>query len=112
MADVFIKIETGLLELDIDYKIESEQTKIEFFGIVSSVYWNPHFTLDDRITADQIRDLMDAINRSMFNQNFTMQVLIQIPPLLQQHQRNDLAAVAMDWLSQYHMNPPKNQMRL
>lgn len=112
MAEVFIKIDSGLLELDIDYKIESEQTKIEFFGIVSTVYWNPHFTLDDRITPDQIRDLMDAINRSMFNQNFTMQVLIQIPPLLQQHQRNDLAAVAMDWLSQYHMNPPKNQMRL
>lgn len=112
MADVFIKIESGMLELDIDYKIESEQTKVEFFGIVSSVYWNPHFTLDDMITADQIRDLMDVINRSMFNQNFTMQILIQIPPLLQQHQRNDLAAVAMDWLSQYHMNPPKNQMRL
>lgn len=112
MADVFIKIESGMLELDIDYKIESEQTKVEFFGIVSSVYWNPNFTLDDRITADQIRDLMDVINRSMFNQNFTMQILIQMPPLLQHHQRNDLAAVAMDWLSQYHMNPPKNQMRL
>ncbi len=112
MAEVFIKIDSGLLELDIDYKIESEQTKIEFFGIVSTVYWNPHFTLDDRITSDQIRDLMDAINRSMFNQYFTMQILIQIPPLLQKHQRNDLAAVAMDWLSQYHMNPPKNQMRL
>ena len=112
MAEVFIKINSGLLELDIDYKIVPEQTKIEFFGIVSTEYWNPHFTLNDSITADQIRDLMDAINRSMFNRHFTMQILIQIPPLLQQHQRNDLAAVAMDWLSQYHMNPPKNEMRL
>ena len=112
MADVFIKIESGLLELDIDYKIEAEQTKIEFFGMASTIYWNPSGIFDDRITPDQIRDLMDAINRSMFNQNFTMQILIQMPPLLQQHQRNDLAAVAMDWLSQYHMNPPKNQMRL
>lgn len=112
MAEIFIKITSRLLELDIDYEIDMEKVKIEFFGMVSTIYWNPLNLFDDRITADQIRDLMDAINRSMFNQNFTMQVLIQIPPLLQQHQRNDLAAVAMDWLSQYHMNPPKNKMRL
>lgn len=95
-----------------DYKIEEDATEIVYFGLESHVYWNVSNRLDNRITTDQIRDLMDAINRSMFNQYFTMRILIQIPPLLQQHQRNDLAAVAMDWLSQYHMNPPKNEMRL
>lgn len=112
MASVYVDIRSGSLELNIDYDIECEKIKIKHLGIASTFYWNLSDESDERITADQIRELMNTIERSLFNDYFTMQILIQIPPLLAQYERNDLAAVAMDWLSQYHMNPPKNKMRL
>ena len=106
-----IQIGTDKLELDIEYEIDSEQTKIIYFGITGVFYWHPDGTFDDTINPDHIRELMDTINRSMFSASFTKQILMQIPPLLHQKKRTDLAAVAMDWLSQYHMDL-KNTMLL
>lgn len=106
-----IQIEIDNLELDVEYTIENEQTTIDYFGIASHFYWNAAEMIDESINPDHIRELMDTINRSMFNANFTRQILIKIPPLLHQKKRTDLAAVAMDWLSQYHMDR-KNTMLL
>lgn len=112
MANIYIKITSGLLELDVDYKIDEDATEIVYLGLESHIYWNPFNRLDNRITSEQIRDLMDTVEKSLFDYEFKMRILTKIPIILQNKKRNDLTAVAMDWLSQYHMNPPKNQMRL
>lgn len=106
-----IQIEIDTLELDVEYAIENEKTTITYFGIASHFYWNVDDTINESINPDHIRELMDTINRSMFSASFTKQILLQIPPLLHQKNRTDLAAVAMDWLSQYHMDQ-KNTMLL
>lgn len=107
-----ITINTDRLEFDLDYKIENSELIITYFGIVTHYYYGDEGKLSDEINPDHIREMMDTINRSMWNRDFTIRILTMIPPLLQQYQRNDLAAVALDWLSMYHMDPPKNQMRL
>lgn len=106
-----IRIEADTLELDIDYTIEDEKIKIEYLGLAANFYWSDN-ELDESITPDHVKELMDTINRSMFTPIFTQQLLEQIPPLLQQQNRKDLAVVAFDWLSRYMTEPQKNVMRL
>lgn len=102
-----ITINTDRLEFDLDYRIENSELIITYLGIVTHYYYGDEGKLSDEINPDHIREMMDTINRSMWNRDFTIRILTMIPPLLHQYQRNDLAAVALDWLSQYHMDDLK-----
>lgn len=105
-----IQVEVDRLELDVKYKIYEDETIIEYLGVASHFYWNQDNVLSDEITGEHVRELMDAINRAMWSQNFSITLLTQIPLLMIQNHRTDLAAVAMDWLSAYHIKP--NHTRL